>query len=112
MVKRQIQPACLLLLFDGVEVVADQLVHLEHVDLVLFEHSLHHVVAKNLALVIRVLEIVGLDMLPQLLDDLRAGKLYGVADILPVSSSGQTWIHFVAVPTDDGTAHLPCHPKL
>jgi hypothetical protein len=44
--------------------VSDKLVHLEHVDLGLLEHRLHRVVAANLALVLRVLELVALDVDP------------------------------------------------
>lgn len=51
------------------------LVHPEHVDFGLLENSLHLLVAADLALVRGVLQIIGLDVLPQLLDDLRTGKL-------------------------------------
>lgn len=63
------------LLLNGVEMASDILVHPEHVDFGLLEHSLHLLVAADLALVCGVLEIVGLDVLPQLLDDLRTGQL-------------------------------------
>lgn len=53
-----------LLVFYGVEVVAHELVHLEHVHLCLFKHGIHLVVAEDLSLVAGVLELVGLDMLP------------------------------------------------
>lgn len=66
-------PAGCQLLLDRVEVVADQLVHLEHVDGALLEDGLHAVVTAYLALVGGVLQVVGLDVLPQLLDDLWAG---------------------------------------
>lgn len=65
----------LALLLNGVEMASNVLVHSEHVDLGLLEHSLHLLVAADLALVCGILEIVGLDVLPQLLDDLRTGKL-------------------------------------
>jgi hypothetical protein len=52
------------------------LVHPEHVDPGLLEHGLHFLIAEDLALVLGILKIVGLDVLPQLLDDLRAGKLH------------------------------------
>ena len=64
-----------LLLVDRVQVAPDQLVHLEHVDLGLLEHGRHLVVAEDLALVLWVLELVALDVFPELLDDLRAGEL-------------------------------------
>lgn len=43
---------------------ADVLVHLEHVNFGLLEHSLHFRITKNLALVGRVLEVIGFDVLP------------------------------------------------
>lgn len=52
------------LLFNGVEMASDILVHAEHVDLGLLEHGLHLLVAADLALVCGILEIVGLDVLP------------------------------------------------
>lgn len=52
------------------------LVHPEHVDASLLENSLHLLVAENLALVLGVLKIVGLDVFPELLDNLRARKLW------------------------------------
>lgn len=52
------------------------LVHPEHVDASLLEYSLHLLVAQDLALVLGILKIVGLDVLPELLDDLRARELY------------------------------------
>lgn len=60
---------------NGVEMASDVLVHSEHVDFGLLEHSLHLLVAADLALVCGILEIIGLDVLPQLFDDLRTGKL-------------------------------------
>jgi hypothetical protein len=53
-----------LLRLDGVEVIADKLVHLEHVDLVDFENGRHFLVAQNPSFVSRILEIIGFDMLP------------------------------------------------
>jgi hypothetical protein len=64
-----------LLDLDGVEVVSQELVHLEHVDPGLLEDRLHLVVAHDLALVGRVLQLVQLNVRPQLLDDLRSGQL-------------------------------------
>jgi hypothetical protein len=55
--------------------VTNLLVHLEHVDFGLLEHSLHLGVAQNLSFICRVLEIVGLDVFPKSLDNLGAGKL-------------------------------------
>jgi len=48
--------------------MAEQLVHLEHVDLALLEYSLHLVVAPYLALVIWVLKFVCFYIFPQFLD--------------------------------------------
>ena len=50
----------------------EKLVHGEHVDLILLEDGVELVVAENLALVGGVLELVALDVFPELLDDLRA----------------------------------------
>ena len=50
--------------FDGIEVVAYELVHLEHVDLVHLEDGLHLLVAEDLSLVFRVLEVVPFDVFP------------------------------------------------
>lgn len=62
----------LLLLLDGVEMAPNHLVHLEHVYLGLLENGMHLVVAQDLPLVFRVLQLVSLDVFPELLDDLRA----------------------------------------
>lgn len=55
--------------------VSDEFVHLEHVNLGLFEHGLHCIVAANLALVLWVLELMALYVDPEFLDDLGAGQL-------------------------------------
>lgn len=55
--------------------VANQLVHLEHVDRVLLEHFAHSIVTDNLAFVAGVLQIVRLDVFPELLDNLGSGQL-------------------------------------
>lgn len=60
-------------ILDGVEVVADQLVHGEHVDGILLKYFAHLLVTDNLALVARVLEIMLLDVFPELLDNLGSG---------------------------------------
>lgn len=54
---------------------ANQLVHLEHVDRVLLKHLAHPVVTDNLALVAGILQVVRLDVLPELLDNLGSGQL-------------------------------------
>ena len=53
---------------------AQQLVHLEHRRLVLTEHGLELVVGEDRALVRRILQAVGPDVIPDLLDDLGAGQ--------------------------------------
>lgn len=53
--------------------IADQLVHGEHVDGILLKYFAHLLVTDNLALVARVLKIMLLNMLPQLLDYLGSG---------------------------------------
>ena len=51
-------------LVERIELVSEELVHLEHVHLGLLEDGLHLVVAAYLPLVAGVLQLVGLDMLP------------------------------------------------
>ena len=62
---------------DRVQLAAQELVHGEHVDLVLLEDGVELFVAEDLSLVARVLELVALDVVPELLDDLGAGELPG-----------------------------------
>lgn len=62
-----------LLLIDRVQVVPEELVHLEHVDLCELEHGAHLLIASYLPLVVRILEVVAFDMLPEFLDDLWSG---------------------------------------
>lgn len=61
------------LLLNRIELVPEQLVHGEHVDFILLEDGVQLVVAEDLALVAGVLEVVTLDVVPELLDYLRAG---------------------------------------
>lgn len=72
-----------LLLVHRVQVAPDQLVHLEHVDLGLLEHGRHLFVAEDLALVLWVLQLVALDVLPELLDDLGARELATLSATTP-----------------------------
>jgi hypothetical protein len=58
-----------LCLLDGVKMVADLLVHAEHVNLRLLEDGLHLLIAKNLSPVVWILEVVGLDVCPETLDN-------------------------------------------
>jgi hypothetical protein len=55
--------------------LAKYLVHSEHVNLVLLEDRKHLIVAENLPLIVRVLEVKGLDMVPNLFNGLWTGKL-------------------------------------
>lgn len=59
-----------LFLSHGVEMTANVLVHLEHVNSWLLENGLHLCVAYDLTTVAGVLELIGLDVLPKFLDDL------------------------------------------
>jgi hypothetical protein len=63
-------------LIDRIQILAQNLVHAEHVHAVLLEHGAHGVVAADLALVGRVLQVALFDVFPDLLDGLRAGELY------------------------------------
>ena len=62
-----------LLLANRVEVAANVLVHPEHVNLSLLENCLQLFIADELALVLRILEFVGFDVFPKLLDHLGSG---------------------------------------
>ena len=53
------------------DVLAELLVHLEHVDPIDLEYGAELVVANDLLLVLWILHIVGLDVIPERLDDLR-----------------------------------------
>lgn len=61
--------------FDRIKLVAKELVHLKHVNRTLLEYGLKLIVAEDLSLVARILELVRLDVLPELLDNLWAGEL-------------------------------------
>lgn len=58
-----------------VEVLAKDLVHCEHVDLVLLEDCPHSLVTSDLAFIIRVLKVFGPNICPYPLDGLRARQL-------------------------------------
>ncbi len=64
-------------ILDRVQLAAQELVHGEHVDLVLLEDGMQLFVAEDLALVARVLELVALDVVPEFFDHLGAGELRG-----------------------------------
>lgn len=66
----------LLSFFDIIQMLAEQLVHGEHMDHILFENGVHPFIATNLPLVRWLLEFLLLDVSPYLFDDLRTGKLY------------------------------------
>jgi hypothetical protein len=55
--------------------IANDLIHLEHVHLRLLENSMHFVVASDLSLILWVLKVIRLDVLPQLLDYLWSRHL-------------------------------------
>lgn len=50
-------------------------IHRKHVDRVDVEDLSHRVVAEDLPAIVRVLQVVGLDVFPNLFDDLRSGAL-------------------------------------
>src|SRR3954471_5030310 len=62
------------MLASSLEVLGEVLVHLEHGDAVFAEHGLELVVGHDLALVLRVLELVALDVVPNLAHHLGAGQ--------------------------------------
>ena len=59
-----------LLVFDVVQLLPQDLVHGKHMHLILLEDQLHLLVAPDLALIVRVLQVAGFDVLPYLLDGL------------------------------------------
>lgn len=66
---------------------SDVLVHLKHVHPSLSKHGIHSFVADDLALVVRVLQIVCFDVLPKLFDDLGAREL-GLLDYRKTPNNG------------------------
>lgn len=60
------------LLVDGVKILTQYFVHCEHVYLVLPKYAAQILVAYYLALIIRVLQIIGFDVFPDSFDGLRA----------------------------------------
>jgi hypothetical protein len=63
------------LLANLVELRIDDLVHGKHVYFVSLENAAHCIITDNLALIVRVLQVVRFDVLPYLLDGLRAREL-------------------------------------
>src|SRR3954471_2922468 len=59
------------------QVLGEVFVHLEHGDAVLAEHGLELLIGHDLALVLRVLELVRLDVVPNLADHLGTGQRIG-----------------------------------
>ena len=74
-----------------VEVLAQDLVHGEHMDFVLFEYCPHGLVASDLSFVVGVLEVFGPDVGPYLFDGLRAGQLLRLVAITPSSECALLW---------------------
>lgn len=66
------------LLVWRVQVLAQDLVHGEHVHLVLLEHGAHGLVADDLSLVVGILKVVFTDVLPDMFDALRPGQLHAI----------------------------------
>lgn len=59
-----------------VKVLAENLIHCEHVDFVLLEHCPHGLVAPDLAFVVRVLQVFLPDIGPYPLDSLWSRQLF------------------------------------
>jgi len=57
-----------------IQILIQNLVHCKHMHPILLEDVSHGFVASNLPLVARVLQVIGFDVLPDLLDSLRAGE--------------------------------------
>jgi hypothetical protein len=73
-----------LLFFNIIELLPKDLVHSEHMHLLLLEYQLHLLVAPYLALIVWVLEVACFDILPYLLDGLRARELSSLALAQPI----------------------------
>ncbi len=59
-----------LVLVNGVKLVAEEFVHLEHVNSGLLENRLHLVIASDLAFIAGILQAMCLDVFPEFLDHL------------------------------------------
>lgn len=71
---------------------AELLVHREHVNLVHVEQGLELVVADDLLLVARVLEVVGSDVVPKFLDRLRPRELLHLDNSHEGFTEVKTWV--------------------
>jgi hypothetical protein len=58
----------------GIQVLAKNLVHGKHVNLVLLEHTPHRSITTYLSLVLWILKVVLFDIFPYLFNGLRAGE--------------------------------------
>ncbi len=68
-----------LLFFNIIKLLPKDLVHSEHMHLLLLEYQLHLLVAPYLALIVWVLQVAGFNVLPYLLDGLGARELFSLA---------------------------------
>jgi hypothetical protein len=64
---------------NGIEVLVQHLVHGKHMNLILLEHFAHGIIADDVSLVARVLQIMFAYVLPDSLDTLWPRKLRGLA---------------------------------
>lgn len=64
--------ACIVLWTVLLKVLADECRHLEHRDLLFAKNGLELCICQDLTLVLRVLQIVGLDVIPHFFDDFGA----------------------------------------
>ncbi len=73
-----------LLFFNIIKLLPKDLVHSEHMHLLLLEHQLHLLVAPYLTLIVWVLQVASFNVLPYLLDGLGARELFSLALAQPI----------------------------
>jgi hypothetical protein len=85
----QQQNASIALFLNLIELFAQDLVHCEHMHLVLLENRMHSLVAANLTLVFRDLQVPLFDILPDLLDHLWPRELRPLISTLTCTRHGR-----------------------
>jgi hypothetical protein len=102
-----------LLFFNIIKLLPKDLVHSEHMHLLLLEHQLHLLVAPYLALIVWVLQVAGFNVLPYLLDGLGARELFSLALAQPIRKQrekvigrSEDWTLTVGSPTKSASGAL------
>lgn len=63
------------LLVSGVEILVENFGHGEHMYAVLLENRTHSIVTSNVTAITRILQVIGVDILPKTFDCLRTREL-------------------------------------